>query len=456
MSLPARYALRARILSCLGGAKDDRFLDLEDGLITIEGDRIVEVRRAGSEAAEESATPVIHLPGRIAIPGLIDAHIHYPQLQVIASHASDLLEWLSRHTFPAETRFADPAHAAREAAFFVSELLRNGTTAAAVYCTVHAASVNALCAEAAARRMRVLTGKVMMDRNAPPDLRDDAESGYRESRSLIRRWHGRERISYTVTPRFAITSSEAQLEAAGRLLAEHPDIYLQTHLSEQPGEIAEVRRLFPWSSSYTEVYERFGLLGPRSLFGHCIHLGEAECAELSRSGSVAVLCPTSNSFLGSGIVDLERLSRRDRPVRLALGSDVGGGTSISMLQTMAELYRLQRLAGRTVSPVTLFRLATLGNAEALSLQEEIGSLEAGKMADLVVLDPARKPILRHRIEAIRGDRTSETLFALAILGDEQIVEATFVAGRPLYVAPDSGVRLPQKHGQAQPPASGEG
>ncbi len=443
-----RLALRGRILHPVADPAEAgaaAIEDVEDGLLVIEKGTIV---RAG--AAREllgglgEGTRLYDFSGRILVPGFVDAHVHYPQTRVVAAHGTDLLDWLERHTFPAEAAFADPAHARESARFFLDELLRNGTTAAAVYCTVHPASVEALCEEALVRDMRIVTGKVMMDRGAPSELCDSAERGRRESAALIARWHGRGRILYAVTPRFAVTSSEAQLEAAGALLREHPGVYLQTHLAEQPGEIATVLRLFPDAANYTAVYDRFGLLGPRSLFGHCVHLEEAERRRLSETASVAVLCPTSNSFLGSGLVDLAALCDPRRPVRLALATDIGGGTSYSMLQTMAELYKIVRLSGRTVDPATLFYLATLGNARALGLEKEIGSLRPGRTADLVVLDPARRPALARRLEAGAREEVSELLLALAILGDEQIVEATFVAGRPLYARPESGVSLHQR------------
>jgi len=440
-------ALRGRILHALGDPAEEgtaAIEDIADGLLLIEDGRIAALGPADTLREALGEGVVCHdFSGRLILPGFIDAHVHYPQTRVVAAHGIDLLDWLARHTFPAEAAFADPEHARSSARFFLDELLRNGTTGAAVYCTIHPGSVDALCEEALARGMRIVTGKVMMDRNAPPDLRDDAESGYRESKALIARWHGRGRLAYAVTPRFAVTSSEAQLEAAGALLREHAGLYLQTHLAEQRSEIATVGRLFPWAESYTAVYDRFGLLGPRSLFGHCIHLGEAELRRLWETASVAALCPTSNSFLGSGLVDLEALRDRRRPVRTALATDIGGGTSYSMLQTMAELYKVTRLRGGNADPAGLFYMATLGNARALGLEGEIGNLTPGSIADVVVLDPRRRPALAHRLEAGAAEAVSELLLALAILGDERIVEATFVAGRPLYACPGSGVSVVQ-------------
>ncbi len=444
----ARFALRGRILHAVADPAEAgaaAIEDIADGLLLVENGRIVRLGPAAEIRTRlDAGVHLVDLSSRLLLPGLIDAHVHYPQTGVVAAYGRDLLDWLERHTFPAEAAFGDPERAREGARFFLDELLRNGTTAAAVYCTVHPASVDALCETALGRGMRIVTGKVMMDRGAPPELRDTAEDGYRDSVALIARWHGRGRIAYAVTPRFAVTSSDAQLEAAGRLLREHPGVFLQTHLAEQRREIATVRRLFPWARNYTEVYDRFGLLGPRSLFGHCIHLGETELERLSATASVAVLCPTSNSFLGSGLVDPVALRDPTRPVRLALATDIGGGTSYSMFQTMAELHKIVRLSGRDLAPAELFYMATLGNARALGLEEEIGSLRPGRVADLIVLDPGRRPALARRLAAGAAADTAELLLALAVLGDEQIVEATLIAGRPLYVRPESGVSVLQR------------
>ncbi|HEX5077885.1 MAG TPA: guanine deaminase [Geminicoccaceae bacterium] len=428
-----RRALRGRLLSfkddpaAVGEAASHAYF--EDGVVLVEDGRIAALGDAAQVLAKLPAgTPVDDHAGCLILPGLIDAHIHLPQTQVIASHGVQLLDWLQKYTFVEEQRFADPAHAARVARFFLDELLRHGTTTAAVYGSVHPQSVEALFTESARRNTRMIAGKVMMDRGAPAALLDTAERGYRESDALIARWHGRGRQRYAVSPRFAVTSSDAQLAAAGALLAAHPDCYLQTHLSENPDEIASVRRLFPWAKSYTDVYDRFGLLGPRSLFGHCIHLEEAELARLAASGSVAVLCPTSNLFLGSGLFDLAALRRSSRPVRLALATDVGGGTSYSMLRTAAEAYKVVQLRGERWSALEAFYAITLGNARALGLEGSIGRLEPGGEADMVVLEPRATPAMAHRMETARD--LAEELFVLLILGDERAVRATYVMGEP--------------------------
>jgi len=349
-------------------------------------------------------------------------------VQVIASYGAQLLDWLETYVFPEEAKFADPGHAAINARFLVDELFRNGTTTAVAYGSVHAASAEALFAEADRRGACMIAGKVMMDRSAPPLVLDTAQSSYDDSKALIARWHDRGRQRYAVTPRFAITSSAAQLEAAGALLREHPGTYLQTHLAENRAEIASVRALYPDSASYTDIYRRNGLLGPRSLYGHCLHLDEAELDLLSDSGSVAVFCPTSNLFIGSGLFDRARLAGRPHPVRLGLGTDVGGGTSYSMLATAAEAYKVLQLQGQNFGALTGFHQVTRGNARALGLEGEIGTLTPGCWADLVVLDAGATPAMAHRM-LTAADRLEEELFVLMMLGDDRAVRATYVQGR---------------------------
>jgi guanine deaminase len=366
----------------------------------------------------------------IVMPGFIDAHIHFPQYRMLAAPGKDLLDWLSRFTFPEESRYAEAAYAARAADLFLSRLFQHGTTAALAFCSVHKVCAEVLFAAAEARGMALITGKTMMDRNAIPAVQDDPETAARETEELYTAWHGRDRLRYAVTPRFAITSSNAQLTLAGELLAALPGALMQTHLSESPGEIELVSRLFPWARDYTDVYDRFGLLGPRSLFAHGIHLGERECMRLSESGSTVVHCPTSNCFLGSGLMSMPHLRKPERPVHLGLATDVGGGTSYSMLQTMAEAYKVQMLSGYKPGVAELYALATRGNAARLGIGHETGAIETGKFADLVVLDPCATPVLasRHELSATIED----TLFALMMLGDDRAVRATYVRGRKVH------------------------
>jgi guanine deaminase len=437
MEMPARRAVRGRVLTLLddpaevGEAASHRYV--EDGLIIVEQGRITEV---GDWPALRANLPpdmiVDHYPDHLVLAGFIDPHIHLPQTQVIASYGAQLLDWLEHYTFVEEQKFGDVAHAAATAAFFLDELLRNGTTTAAVYGSVHPQSVEAFFAESARRNLRMIAGKVLMDRGAPAALLDTPARAYDESKALIDCWHGRGRQHYAVTPRFAITSTAAQLEAAGSLLREHPDVYLQTHLGENRREIETVKALFPDAAGYADVYAKFGLLGPRSLFGHCIHLDDGERAQLSESGSVAVFCPTSNLFLGSGLFDLARARHGRFPLRTAMATDVGGGTSYSMLRTAAEAYKVLQLQGQKLPALQAFYMLTLGNARALGLDRHIGRLVAGQDADMVVLDARATPAMAHRLESAGGDLSAE-LFVLMTLGDDRSVRATYAAGNRLHI-----------------------
>ena len=429
MNAAARI-IRGRVLSFTDDPAESgsrAYSLIENGAVLVNGGLIEAVGEARDilARAPEGALTDDH-NGSLVMPGFIDAHIHYSQTQVIGSYGAQLLDWLSNYTFVEEQKFADPAHCARVASFFLDELIRSGTTTAMVYCSVHPESVDAFFAEAQARSARMIAGKVMMDRDAPEALMDTAQRGYDESKALIERWRGRGRLDYAITPRFAVTSTQAQLEAAGALKREFPRCYVQTHANENKAEIARVAALFPDARSYIDVYARAGLLGPRSVIGHCIHLQDSEVAALAESGSVAVFCPTSNLFLGSGLFDRARLNQAG--VRIALATDVGGGTSYSMLRTAAEGYKVLQLNGQSWPALEAFYHMTLGNARALSLEDRIGSIEPGKEADLIALDPHATPALEHRMETA-GDLEVE-LFALLTLGDDRAVRQTYVAGKP--------------------------
>ena len=388
---------------------------------------------AGRLPARFRGLPVDDHGAALVLPGFVDAHIHFPQYRMLAAPGRDLLDWLNRFTFAEESRYGSPAHARAAAEVFLDRLVQHGTTAALVFSSVHAGAAEALFAAADERGQAIVSGKTMMDRNAPAAVRDDPDSGARESESLIARWHRFGRLRYALTVRFAVTSTEDQLRAAGELAAAHPDCHVHSHLSESEEEIALVARLFPSARDYTDVYDRFGLLGPRSVYAHGVHLSERECARLHETGSAIVHCPTANTFLGSGLLDGGRLARPDRPVRLALGTDVGGGTSYSMLSTLGEAYKVAMLTGRRPSAHDLFHLATRGNAMHLGLGDEIGTLDAGRWADLVVLDPRATPVLDDRHSLSEG--LEDSLFALAILGDDRAVRATYVAGRLAWSSP---------------------
>ena len=424
-------AIRGRVLSFLrapngaGDAGSYRYLD--DGIILVRDGKVDAVGPAAELTPRLPAgAPAEHFPHALIMPGFIDPHIHYPQTQVIASYGAQLLEWLEKYTFVEEQKFADPQHAARNAEFFLDELARNGTTTAVAYCTAHPGSAEALFAAAHKRNVGMIAGNAVMNRNAPPGLLAPGPTAIADSRDLIRRWHGKGRQRYAVTPRFAITSTEEQLAELGALLAEFPTVLMQTHLAENLDEIAAVKRTFPNEPSYTGVYGRFGLLGPRSLLGHCIHLGKDEIALLRDTRSVAVFCPTSNLFIGSGLFDYAGLAAAG--VRIALATDVGGGTSYSMLRTAAEAYKVMQLRGQNLPALAAFDLMTRGNAAALGIENEIGAITPGAFADLVVLDARSTPAMAHRMETVRD--LEEELFVLMTLGDDRAVRQTYIAGEP--------------------------
>ena len=365
----------------------------------------------------------------LIIPGMVDTHIHYPQTDMIAAYGEQLLSWLEQYTFPTERQFADPAHAREVADFFLDELLRNGTTTACVYGTVHRESVDAFFEAAQARQLRMIAGKVMMDRHCPEYLRDTPESSYQDSRELIEKWHGRGRLSYAVTPRFAPTSSPEQLAAAGKLLREFPDVYMQTHVAENRDEVAWVEELFPDNRSYLDVYHQHGLLKPRSVMAHCIYLDEHDKQCMAETGAAASFCPTSNLFIGSGLFDV--LDAREHGIRVGLGTDVGGGSSFNLFQTINEAYKVTQLCGNKLAPFQAFYLATLGGAKSLYLDDKIGNFAVGKEADFVVLNLKATPLLSRRLQHCQS--IAETLFVLMMLGDDRVVSATYVLGNKVDV-----------------------
>lgn len=365
---------------------------------------------------------------RLVMPGFIDTHCHYPQTEMIASFGLQLLDWLQQYTFPTEEKFAERDHADKIAAFFCDQMLANGTTSAAVFATVHPQSVDAIFEQAQQRDLCLIAGKIMMDRNAPPQLCDSAESSYRDCSELIRRWHLNGRGYYAVTPRFAPCSSPAQLEVCGQLLDENPDLYLQSHVAENRAEVDWVARLFPHSRSYLDVYDGYGLLGPRSVYGHCIHLDQQDRERMAASGTAMAFCPTSNLFLGSGLFSLGDATALN--IRVGVATDVGAGTSFSMLQTLAEAYKVCQLAGQQLTPLKAFYLATLGAAESLYLDHRIGNFAVGKEADFVVLDLAPTELMRCRMD--NAATLEERLFALMMLGDDRCIQATHIMGNRQY------------------------
>lgn len=424
-------ALRGTLVSC----RDDPFLTDADKAFTIETDGIVICRSGAIEAVGPASDLLASVPpgaladysGCLIAPGFIDTHVHYVQTGMIASYGKQLLDWLDRYAFPAELEFADATHAAAMAKVFCDELLRNGTTTALVFCAVYPQSVDALFAEAERRGMRIIAGKVLMDRNAPEALRDTAQRGYDESKTLIARWHGHGRSLYAITPRFAGTSTPAQLDAAGTLWREHPDVLVQTHIAENRREIEWTAELFPHAKNYLDIYDRHGLIGRRAVLAHGIHLGEDELCRCHESGAALAHCPTSNLFLGSGLFRIGAVKDPRRPVQVGLGTDIGGGTSFSLLATMGAAYEIAQLNGRALSAVEAFYLATLGGARALGLDDRIGTIAPGHEADFVVLDPNATPLLTLRNARARSEQ--DQLFALMMLGDDRAVRATYVAGK---------------------------
>jgi guanine deaminase len=424
-----QQAIRGSILHFLEDpAEDSReraYQFLEDGLLIVEDGYIAKVGKA------QDLLPTLHsgasltdCSGQLIVPGFIDAHVHFVQTDIIGSYGRRLLEWLEQFTFPAERAFADPDHAREVADFFVGELLRNGTTTALVMGSVHAVSVDTIFEAAQKRGMRLIAGKVLMDRNCPEDLRDTAASAYADSKALIERWHGQGRLQYAISPRFAPTSTPEQLARAGLLARENPDVYVHTHVAENEEEVAWVRKLFPDHRSYLDVYDHYELLRERTVLAHAIWLDDIDVDRVAETRSSLVHCPTCNLVMGSGLFDLRRATKAG--VQVALGTDVGGGTSFSMLRVMDETYKVAQLRGHSLSPLRAFYLATLGAARALDLDDRIGNFAAGKEADFIVLDPRATPILARRMAAARN--LAERLFLLITLADDRVVNGTYVMG----------------------------
>ncbi|KKW81394.1 guanine deaminase [Acinetobacter sp. AG1] len=407
----------------------DQVRYLEDGVLITEQGKI---RWFGTWNAAQDHLPanvdIQHYPEQLIIPGMIDTHIHFPQTEMVGAYGEQLLSWLNTYTFPTEIQFKDKAYASEIAKFFVNELLKNGTTTALVFCTVHPESVDALFKAAQQHQMRLIAGKVMMDRHAPEALCDTADIGYDDSKALIEKWHGQGRALYAITPRFAPTSTPEQLERAGQLKAEYPDVYVHTHLSENKDEIAWVKDLFPKQNGYLDVYHHYGLTGQRSVFAHCVHLEDAEWQCMHETDSAIAFCPTSNLFLGSGLFPLKKTWQQQ--VKVGLGTDVGAGTSFSLLQTVNEAYKVQQLQGDKLSAYESLYHATLGGAKALDLDDKLGNFNVGKEADFVVLN--LKPTALQQLRQSRAKSLEDSLFALFTMGDDRNVEATYIYGQKAY------------------------
>jgi guanine deaminase len=375
---------------------------------------------------------------QLIVPGFIDSHIHYPQTEMIGAYGAQLMEWLNQYTFPIEAKFQDADYARKIAAFFLDELLRNGTTTALVLTTIFPQSVEVLFEEAQQRNMRLMAGQVLMTRQAPDFLLNPAQIAYEQTRSQIQKWHGKGRLLYAITPRFAITSTPEELHLAGTLKQEFPDVYVHTHLSENLKEIAFTAELFPDSRDYLNVYEQYGLVSDRSIFAHCLHLDNAQFQRLAAAGAAIAFCPTANLFLGSGLFKLHQAKSVDYPIQVGLGTDVGGGTSFSMLQTMSDAYKMMQLQGQSLSVFKAFYLATLGAAKALAIADKVGNFEVGKEADFIVLDLQATPLMALRnpnLPAQSLPELAEKTFAMMMLGDDRAIKATYIAGELAYSAP---------------------
>lgn len=413
------------------GPPEDALQVEEDGAVIVRGGCIESVGPYDALRARcASDIPEDDHRGCLIGPGFIDAHVHYPQLRAIASYGEQLLNWLERYIFPEEARFADIRYAREIARSFMDELLRNGTTTAAVYCTVHPQSVDAFFEESSRRNTRMIAGKVLMDRNAPEALRDTARTGFDQSRDLIEKWHGNGRQLYAVTPRFAPTSTPEQLDATGKLLDLAPDLFMQTHLLETKAEEEWVRALFPQRSGYLDVYDHARLVRPRSIFGHGVHLTEHDRHHCHDAGCAIAHCARSNQFLGSGLFDLASAKQASRPLRVALGSDIGAGDSLSLLRVANESYKVAQIRGHKLHPAQAYWLATTGGAEALHLDHLIGAVQPGREADLCVLDPRATEISARRVA--HATSWNDVLFALMMLGDDRHIRATYVAGERVY------------------------
>ncbi len=433
MNIDKVQIFRAEILHFLADpaevGDDISYEYFSDGLMIVKSGLVEAVGHAEKLLPRLPAdASVTHYPNSLIVPGFIDCHLHYPQTEIIASYGEQLLEWLETYVFPTEREFGDPDKASDVAEFFFDELMRNGTTSALVFGTVHKQSVDAFFSAAQTRRLRMICGKVLMDRNAPDYLTDTPESGYRESKELAERWHGVDRLRYAVTPRFAPTCSDAQLAMAGKLLTEYPDLYLHTHLAENSSEVEWVKELFPDRSSYLDVYAHHGLLTKRSIFAHCLHLNDDDFELLHKSGAGIAFCPTSNLFLGSGLFNLARAEKQK--VQVGLATDIGAGTSFSLLQTISDLYKTQQLRNHRLTPFKSLYLATKGGALTLDLDDLIGNFEPGKEADFIVLDYHATPLLARRLK--RCKTLTEKLFALQMLGDDRVVKNVHILGEEVY------------------------
>lgn len=426
---PKSIAVKGSILHFIDNptiaGEENSYQFFEDGLMVIEDGIVKQIGKSKDlEGNLSETTQLIDYSGKLILPGFIDTHIHYPQTDIIASYGKQLLDWLSDYTFPREGMFSDPDYASEVADFFLEELLRNGTTTAQMMCTVHKQSADIIFQKADQKNLRMISGKMMMDREAPDFLVDDPQSSFDDSLELAEKWHGHNRLLYAVTPRFALTSTPEQLKKAEELLEKDNSLYFHTHLSENRDEIAMVAKLFPEAKNYLDVYDQFSLITERSTFAHSIHLSDGEFALLAKSKAAVSFCPSSNLFIGSGLFDLEKIDQSG--INVGIGSDVGGGTSFSMLKTLSDAYKVLQLKGQNLTAFHAFYLATLGGAKSLQLDDKIGNLLPGKEADFIVLNYDSTPLIQRRMKYTKT--LAERLFVLMMLGDDRSVEATHILG----------------------------
>lgn len=429
-------AIRGPVLTFTGDpfkqAPDEVMVYEPDGIVAFGGGKITHFGPA--EVIEKQLPPDIEItnygPDSLISAGFLDSHVHFPQTPMIGAFGEQLLDWLNTYTFPMERRYADKTFASAVAKMFLNECLKNGITTSCVYCTVYPQSVDALFEEADRLGMRIAGGKVMMDRNAPDYLLDTAQTSYEESKALIEKWHGHNRIMYAITPRFAPTSSPEQLAVAGALWDEYPDCYMQTHIAENLEEIEWVKSLFPERKGYLDVYDHYGLCRPRAVFGHGIHLTEDELCTMHQTGSAIAHCPTSNFFLGSGFFNARRAMQEERPVRVGIGTDLGAGTSFSMLTTLNEAYKAAQLNDYALTAAQAYYMATRGTAHAMYIDDKVGSIAPGMEADIVVLDMKSTPIIDYRMQFVKD--IHEALFVQMTLGDDRAIQATYIAGIKRY------------------------
>lgn len=406
----------------------------EDGGLVISKGYIVDIGNYEEMKLKYPQASCDDYSGMLVMPGFIDTHVHYPQTQIIGSYGKQLLDWLNDYTYPAEEQFFSQKCSESIAKEFINELFKNGTTTCVAFSTVHKNSVNALFKVASDFKMRIITGKILMDRNAPSDLEDNVKKAYAESKELIDTWHKNGRNLYAITPRFAITCDLKELKIVSLLHRKYPDTYIQTHLAENKDEIKETMELFPDCSDYLNIYEKAGMVTDRSIFAHGIYLSDSELDRIQWAGAVVSHCPTSNLFLGSGLFNMKRAN--DKHVRITIATDVGAGTSFSMLQTLNEAYKVQQLNGYAMNAFESFYKATLGAARALSLEDKIGSFTLGNEADFIVIDYLAQHIQKVRYEYLKSCNKwniENMLFGLQILGDSRNIKATYVMGHKLDV-----------------------